>query len=196
MKKIWVLLILLLMIVNVTAFSTNSDNYSVTATSLGQQGGEGSTPTYSARFQTTAFQETREPGNTENTSAEIGWFPDPTEAVVTPGDSGGGNILKYGRKEEWAFIIGDGICQYTLGENRFNSRHDCRPTIFDYGSCMFDQKRCFDDYMWREAIGLGVTLLLILYVLYRFRFLIIIDEDEEKKKRRKRQKSSRLSDKK
>lgn len=184
-KGLFILIIALLLFSSViTAFEANNTLYNVDKTSLGTQGGTGETSTYSARFQTTTFQETRDPANTSSTSSEIGIFSEAIEEEVERG-SGGGNILEYGRKKEWAFTIGDGICQYTLGEDRFNSRHDCRPSIVDYTVCLISKKRCFDEYMWREAIGLFLITILIIYILRRLRFLILAKEEEKKKKSKK-----------
>ena len=43
--------------------------------------------------------------------------------------------------EEWVFVSGDNVCQYSLGESMDNSV-DCDPNVDDYLNCFFNNNKC------------------------------------------------------
>jgi cysteine-rich repeat protein len=97
-----------------------------------------------------------------------------TEVRAFPNAAGGGATYKnrevqYPDDEYWEYVVGDGLCQYSLGENRENSPDDCKPIVKDYTLCLYDSDHCIDDKMYKEAVILVVLVVLggiLTYMLF------------------------------
>lgn len=57
------------------------------------------------------------------------------------------------------FSLGDGLCQFSLGETRDNSASDCEPSVRQYSECLLDKNKCFDSDMRKEAAFAILALL-------------------------------------
>ncbi len=99
--------------------------------------------------------------------------------ISTVADSGAGGGLDESREDEviitpggdWDFVVEDGICQYSLGEDRFNSKGDCKPSLVEYSQCLVSKDNCFDKSMWSEASLFFGLFLIVILSLYKLNFL-------------------------
>jgi len=93
---------------------------------------------------------------------------------ICPYAGGGGSDSDVSREElvsdveAWDFIVGDGICQYSLGESGVVSPGDCAPRIVDYALCLVKRGYCFDDGMWKRTVLVFFLVIVMIFACYKF----------------------------
>jgi len=87
-------------------------------------------------------------------------------SIEFPG-KGGGGLSGTGREEELVggFTIGDGICEYSQGEDREISVDDCKVPFSNQLKCLFDKQQCFDDKMRTNIIIMAAIIFSVLMVI-------------------------------